>query len=267
MRGPMVSQLVTQLVRSTNWGELDYLLIDFPPGTGDIQLSLCQELSLDGAIIVTTPQKLSYVDVVKGIEMFDDLKVPTLAIVENMSYFNCGTCNTEHKIFGSGHTEQLKSQFGIKNSFNLPLLPEVSKFSDSGVPAVLALPDGVEIVEQYSSIARSVMTELDEIVDRIKNLPDISYEPKDGLIHIKHPDPTKSKSINPYHLRVKCKCAACVDEFSGHSLIQERQIPEDVYPTNIQIKGNYAAAVVWSDGHRSSIYPFDLLYSEEIESS
>jgi len=93
MRGPMVSGLVSQLIKNTNWGELDYLVLDMPPGTGDIAITLCQEISISAALIVTTPQKLAYVDVIKGLEMFDSLKVPTVGILENMSYFTCDGCS------------------------------------------------------------------------------------------------------------------------------------------------------------------------------
>ena len=114
MRGPIVSKIVTSLIKDTDWGELDYLVVDMPPGTGDIQISLCQELNFTGAVVITTPQKLSFIDVVKGIEMFDEMKIPILSVVENMSYFICQGCDKEHHIFGKGFVPMLKDQFGIE---------------------------------------------------------------------------------------------------------------------------------------------------------
>jgi Mrp family chromosome partitioning ATPase/DUF971 family protein len=251
-RGPIISALTQQLVFNTLWGELDFLILDTPPGTGDIQITLCQELPISASVIVTTPQKLSFVDVVKGIEMFDDLKVPTVAVVENMSYFNCGKCKELHRPFGIGYRNMLVSQYGIKNSYELPMHPDYSKYSDSGTPVVLVLPEQSELVQKFSRMAVEVVEETKLIKNSTK--PSVLYDAKIGKVILEREG--KRKEIDPFHLRNNCNCAGCIDEFSGQKMFRAESIPADVYPIRMEYKGNYAVAVVWSDGHRSSLYPF-----------
>lgn len=124
-----------------------------PPGTGDIQITLCQEVKFDGAVIVTTPQKLAFVDVIKGIQMFQDLKVKILGIIENMAFHRCAKCGSEDDVFGKGYLNMITDQFGIKNAVKVPLNGEISKFSDLGSPVVLVLPKEHEIVKTYASFA------------------------------------------------------------------------------------------------------------------
>ena len=264
MRGPIVSNVVTQLICNTDWGELDYLVVDMPPGTGDIQISLCQEVNFTGGVVVTTPQKLSFIDVVKGIEMFDELKIPVLGVVENMSYYTCESCDAKHHIFGRGYVNMLKKQFGIEDSFNLPIDPMMSRVSDLGSPYVLIAPETSPAQKIFKEISEKIIARIDNIESITKHKPTAEYSPTEGTINIKY-DQDKIKRIDPLHLRKKCMCAACIDEFTGEKILKEKLIPTDVHPKKLEDKGNYALAVVWSDGHRSSIYPYKRLLSDEIE--
>lgn len=141
MRGPMVNSLIKQLVKSVSWGELDYLIIDYPPGTGDIQITLSQIANLTGALIVTTPQELSLADVRKAIHMFKVTNTPLLGLVENMSSFVCDNCDKEHQIFLSGGAEKMAEEISLETLGKVPLETQVAVSSDGGLPLVLSHPE------------------------------------------------------------------------------------------------------------------------------
>jgi len=138
VRGPMASGVIKQFLTQVNWGELDYLVIDYPPGTGDIQLTLSQTAPLTGAVIVTTPQDVALLDARKAIGMFDTMKVPILGVVETMSYFICDGCDKKHDIFKTGGGAKIAREFGLTLLGEIPLEPGVARHSDAGQPTVLA---------------------------------------------------------------------------------------------------------------------------------
>ncbi len=141
LRGPMASQIIKQFFSQVRWGELDYLIIDYPPGTGDIQLSISQMVPLTGAVLITTPQEASLIDVRKAIGMFHTLKVPILGVIESMAYFVCDSCDKKHKIFGEGGGQRISAEAGLPFLGQIPLFPEIAAASDKGDPIVLDKPD------------------------------------------------------------------------------------------------------------------------------
>ena len=154
-RGPMVTQALEQLLRQTNWRDLDYLVIDMPPGTGDIHLTLSQKVPVTGAIIVTTPQDIALLDARKGLKMFEKVGIPILGIVENMAMHVCSNCGHVEHIFGQGGGEKMAAQYGVDYLGGLPLDIRIREQADSGRPTVVADPDG-PIAETYRRIARLV---------------------------------------------------------------------------------------------------------------
>jgi ATP-binding protein involved in chromosome partitioning len=140
-RGPIVMKIITQFLRDVAWGQLDYLFVDMPPGTGDAQLSLVQATQLAGAIIVTTPQEVAVGDALRGVKMFERVTVPVLGIVENMSWFECPHCGKPSPIFGSGGGERLAQEVGLPLLGQIPLYPRVMESGDSGTPIVVADPE------------------------------------------------------------------------------------------------------------------------------
>ena len=154
-RGPMATQALDQLLRQTNWDELDYLLVDMPPGTGDIALTLSQRVPLTGAVIVTTPQDIALIDAKKGISMFQKVGVPILGIVENMAVYCCPNCGHVEHIFGADGGQRMATQFGVDLLGALPLNMGIRQQADGGTPTVAADPDG-EIAGLYKAVARTV---------------------------------------------------------------------------------------------------------------
>lgn len=154
-RGPMVTQALQQLLDQTNWRDLDYLIVDMPPGTGDIQLTLSQKVPVTGAVIVTTPQDIALLDARKGLKMFEKVGIPILGIVENMSTHICSNCGHAESIFGVGGGEKMCAEYGVAFLGALPLTMSIREQADSGRPTVVADPDG-PVSAVYKEIARKV---------------------------------------------------------------------------------------------------------------
>jgi len=154
-RGPMATQALDQLLRQTRWTDLDYLIIDMPPGTGDIQLTLSQRVPVTGAVIVTTPQDIALLDAKKGLKMFEKVGVPILGIVENMAVHICTNCGHAEHIFGADGGKRMASQYGVDYLGALPLALSIREQADAGRPTVVAEPEG-EVAGLYKALARKV---------------------------------------------------------------------------------------------------------------
>jgi ATP-binding protein involved in chromosome partitioning len=160
-RGPMVTQALEQLLRDTRWRELDYLVVDLPPGTGDIQLTLAQKVPVTGAVIVTTPQDIALIDARKGLKMFEKVGIPILGVVENMAIHVCPQCGHESHIFGAGGADRMCRDYGTELLGQLPLDAGIREQADSGRPTVVADPEG-KIAEIYRRIARRCAVKIAE---------------------------------------------------------------------------------------------------------
>jgi ATP-binding protein involved in chromosome partitioning len=245
MRGPLVSRYVQQLLHSTEWGELDYLFIDMPPGTGDVQLTVTQSVRLNGAVIVTTRQTLSLLDVQRGILMFEKVDVPILGVIENMAYFVCDKCDKKHYIFGGSTGGTLEQRFGLETLAEVPLLPEFTRH----------LPEHLDNQFIKSAVDKVVMA-VGKAGIAEKNIPETRFDQKN--IYFKWNDAPEI-TIPNRALRLDCRCAMCVDELSGKTLLQSENIREDIAPKEITPLGNYAIGITWNDGHSSGIYPYKLI--------
>jgi len=175
-RGPLVAQLINQFLNDVDWGDLDYLIMDLPPGTGDVQLTLVQKIPISGAVIVTTPQDVALADAKKGLKMFQEVKTPILGIVENMSYFICSNCNAHHDIFGTGGGKRIADENEVELLGQIPIEAIVRAGGDEGTPVVASHPDSLTAVA-FEKAAQRVASRLSIEAMKKPRKPTIMLKP------------------------------------------------------------------------------------------
>lgn len=245
MRGPIVTRYIQQILLNTVWGQLDYLFIDMPPGTGDVHLTITQTIRLSGAIIVTTPHTLSLIDVARGILMFEKVKVPILGVIENMSYFQAESSEKKHFLFGSQGGKALKDRFGVDILAEIPVLPQLS------------LPLSQRIANTY--IMDAVDQSMRALGKRNREqlvIPNIYSDEKN--ITLKWPD-GRHEIVSNFDLRLNSQDALSVNEITGEKILKPEDIRKDITPKKITPLGNYALGIEWNDGHSSGIYTYELI--------
>lgn len=262
-RGPMVTQLTQQFLSQVEWGELDFLVLDLPPGTGDVQITLCQFVPISGAVIVTTPQDVCFSIARKALNMFNRLKVPTLGLIENMSVFVCSGCQKETAIFGLPHLETFCQEEGIPFLGKVPLESSVVRGGDEGKPIVKSAPEAPS--------AQAIGAVMDKILDQTRGQME-EWEKMEkfafGIREIRQAIPTELEILwtdglpskyECYELRAACTCALCIDEWTGEVMVDKKEVSLDIYPLQIKRIGNYALQFEWSDGHKTGIYTLEHL--------
>ncbi len=257
-RAPMAMKMIQQFISAVNWGKLDFLLIDLPPGTGDVQLTLAQQASLTAALIVTTPQDVAVGVARKGLRMFETVKVPIAGIIENMSGFKCAHCGEVTAIFKEGGGEKMAREFGVTYLGAIPLDPQVMAGGEEGIPVVIRNADAPAAIA-FVKIAEGLQKELEKMAGGSTELKPLEINLMlDRELHISWADGHQSRH-QPYNLRTKCPCANCIDEDSGKTILDKRTVPLDISIRTVNNVGRYALAFEYSDHHSTGIYSYELL--------
>jgi ATP-binding protein involved in chromosome partitioning len=283
LRGPMVTKYLQMFVRQVDWGQLDVLLLDLPPGTGDIQLTLAQAFTLSGAVVVSTPQDVSLKIARRGLRMMEQVNVPILGIVENMSGFTCPSCGTLTHIFHQGGGEAIAQELGVPFLGKVPLDPAVVDCGDAGTPLVASAPDS-PAAAAYARIAAALMqtaTAMGGLVTPFRwtltdpdskpaTAADITDGPAEMLtaldqdsigLRLRWAD-GMVQHLAPRDLRIACRCAQCRNEVTGTQILNPATVPLDIRLTRVWSVGNYALGLAFSDGHDTGIYTFPSLRAQ-----
>lgn len=267
VRAPIANQIIAQFIEKVQWGELDFLIIDFPPGTGDIQLTLSQKAKLSGAVMVTTPQEVAVMDVRKAINMFNQVNVPIIGIIENMSgYYHPKTKEILY-LFGNGGGERLADEAGVPFLGRIPIDPELSRKGDLGE----SIFDD-ELMEPHSA-AKAFLTLAEKIAvfkkegfrNNAIDLQSVSLDQNHQILTLNWKDGEVIK-YRLSELQQNCPCAGCVDENTGERLVDPAQIQPDVRALSISQVGRYAIKIDFSSGCCHGIYTFDMLKRKPLRS-
>jgi ATP-binding protein involved in chromosome partitioning len=253
-RGPMVVQALTQMLREVDWGDLDVLVIDMPPGTGDVQLTMVQQVPLSGAVIVSTPQDLALIDARKGLNMFRRTDVPVLGIIENMSYFVCAKCGERHEIFGHGGAEEEARALGVPFLGAVPLHVDIRRRSDAGEPIVATEPDSPH-AQVFAEIAAKAWSEILASEGRRPEPPKLTPDDDGRVLNVGFAG--ESYRLPAEMLRVMSPSA----EVQGHSPEERVTVggKRDVRIVGLAPVGNYAVRISFDDGHDTGLYTWDYL--------
>jgi ATP-binding protein involved in chromosome partitioning len=259
-RGPMATKLIQQFLGQVDWGDLDYLLIDLPPGTGDVQLTLTQSAPLSGAVIVTTPQDVALTVTLRGLRMFEQVQVPILGIVENMSYFICPHCSGRTDVFRHGGGKRAAAELGYPFLGEVPLDPSLALAGDAGRPIVLEGGSVSPVAGAFLEIAKRLAAQVSIVQSETaaQRFRPEEVRSEDGALAIRWSDGRASRY--PFRdLRLQCPCAECVDEWTREKRLDPGSVPADVHPVDVRAVGRYALQIVWSDRHASGIYTYERL--------
>jgi ATP-binding protein involved in chromosome partitioning len=256
-RGPMVVSALNQMLREVAWGDLDVIIIDMPPGTGDVQLSMAQQVPLSGAVIVSTPQDLALIDARKGLAMFQRVDVPVLGIIENMSTFICPKCGERSDIFGHGGAEAEADKLGLPFLGGIPLHMDIRATSDRGQPIVVTDPEGPH-ARSYTAIAAKVWSEAQAAAGTLVK-PVLTLANDRSQLVVTFED-AASYELSAEMLRVMSPSA----EVQGHSPDQRVTVggKRNVKIKDLRPVGSYAVRIVFDDGHDTGLFTWD--YLEEL---
>ncbi len=280
LRGPMVGKYLKMFIEGVEWGKLDYLILDLPPGTGDTQLTLAQSMPLSGVVIVTTPQTVSLKIARRGLRMFEKVQVKILGIIENMRTFTCPHCGETTDIFRNGGGERMSQELGVPLLGALPIDPNVVACGDEGNPIVADQPKSVS-AKIYVTIAQALVEQMQSAVTVLKPF-NWNWNSNEGApawvesaakptgsqmipIGFMRRDPRTLSilwedghrdDLDLRELRLACHCAICIEEMTGRKLLDPKTVKADISPKQIHSVGNYAILFDWNDGHNSGIYSF-----------